>query len=153
MPSEITYVPSRSAVVTLRGIVEALAMTAHEQDLVGGVELGIGVQGVNNLRESLPLSGVASSEAGISLVDETKVHGSLTFRQMVLSALLEPATYIVEARSNSVRLILQEVASDGTVADISRSLGGVEVVGLRCAREKRRGSSQHQLAREHYDLL
>lgn len=73
----MSYVPSRSTVVALSSIVESLAMTTHEQDLVHRVEVGISVQRVHDLDESLPLGGIAGTRTRVRLVYEAKVHCGL----------------------------------------------------------------------------
>ena len=142
--STLTHVPSRSTIVGLSSIVETLAMTTHEQDLVHSVEIGVGVQRVNDLSESLPLSIISSAITRVSLVYEAKVDCSLYCCISFDLVSFETSTYVVKARSNSVRLILQEVASDSTVADVSRALSGVQVLGFRMSRQKRRGDSEQQ---------
>lgn len=109
-------------------------MTAHEQDLVHGVETRISVQRVHYLSESLPLSGISGAGTRVRLVDEAKVDGSL--HHHVRNALPRPegATYVVKARSNSIRFILKEVAGNSAVLDISRALGRVQVLGFRLSR-------------------
>ena len=43
MEVELPYVPRRSAVVALSGVVESLAVTAHEKDFVDGVVVRFGI--------------------------------------------------------------------------------------------------------------
>lgn len=119
-------------------------MAAHEQDLVHCIKVRIGVQGVHDLSESLPLSRISSPRARVGLVDEAKVDGSLhRCVRFVPSKKPEGATYVVKARSNSIRLILQEIACDSAVLDISRALGGrVQILSLRLSRKKRRGDGK-----------
>lgn len=69
----VTYVPGGSAIVALCRIMKALTMAAHEENLVDSVELGIGVQRIDDLGKSLPLSGIASSGARVGLVDEAEI--------------------------------------------------------------------------------
>jgi hypothetical protein len=63
-------------------------------------------------------------------------------------------TYVVEARSHSIRFILQEVTSDGFVADAARS-GGVrtERSGFRRRREEGRGHDERQAVVQHLALV
>lgn len=58
-------------------------------------------------------------------------------------------THVVEARSNSVGLILKEIASHSAVADISRPTGRVEVLCLSCARKQRCRSGEGKDVRRH----
>jgi hypothetical protein len=63
-------------------------------------------------------------------------------------------TYVVEARSHSVRLVLQEVTSDSFVADAARSSGvGNERSRFRRRREEGRGSDDRQTVRQHLALV
>jgi hypothetical protein len=73
----MSYVPSRSTIVALSSIVEALPMTAHEQDLVHGIKVRISVQRIHDLSESLPLSSVPGAIARVGLVYEAKIDRSL----------------------------------------------------------------------------
>lgn len=73
----LTYVPSWCAIVALSSIMETLSMTAHKQDLVHRIKVGISVQRVHDLSESLPLSSISGARTRVRLVDETKVDGSL----------------------------------------------------------------------------
>ena len=73
----MTYVPSRGTIVRLGGVVVAFAVAAHEQDLIHGVEVRVGVQRVHDLSESLPLSSVAGARTRVCLVYEAKVDSSL----------------------------------------------------------------------------
>lgn len=140
----MSYVPSRSAVVALGGIVESLAMTTHEQDFVHRIKIGISIQGVHYLDETLPLGGIADTRARVCLVYEPKVDCGLDGRIRSVPIAAKKVTYVVKSRSNSVRLILKKVAGDSTVADISRSLGCVEVLGFRRPREERSSSSSQR---------
>jgi hypothetical protein len=125
-----TYVPSGSTIVALSGIVETLAVTAHKQDLVHGIEVRISVQRVHDLSESLPLSSVPGARTRVCLVDKAKVDSGLHHYVRCVLFRPEGATYVVKARSNSIRLILQEVASDSGVLDVSRTLGRVKVLSF-----------------------
>lgn len=55
----------------------SLAVATHEKDLVHGVKVGIGIQGVHDLSESLPLGCVARFKARVRLIEKAKVDGSL----------------------------------------------------------------------------
>jgi len=54
----LPHIPRWSAVVALSGIVESLAVTAHEKHFVHGVGFGISVEGVDHFGELLPLGRV-----------------------------------------------------------------------------------------------
>ena len=110
-------------------------MTTHEQDLVHSIKIRISVQGIHDLSEPLPLSSISGARSRVRLIDEAKVDGSLY--RIVRYTLPRPegATYVVKARSNSIRFILKEVAGNSAVLDISRALGGrVQVLGFRLSR-------------------
>lgn len=109
-------------------------MAAHEQDLIHSIKVRISVQGIHDLSESLPLSSVSDARTRVSLVYEAKVDGSL--HRIVRYTLPRPegATYVVKARSNSIRFILKEVAGNSAVLDISRALGRIQVLGIRLSR-------------------
>jgi hypothetical protein len=51
----LPHVPRWSAVIAFSGIVESLAMTAHEKHFVHGVGALIGVEGFYHFGELLPL--------------------------------------------------------------------------------------------------
>ena len=120
-------------------------MTAHEQDLVHSVEVRISVQRVHDLSESLPLRSVCSARTRVRLVDETKVDGSLHHHVRFVLPIPKEATYVVKARSNSIRLILQEIASNSAVLDVPRALvGRVQVLSFGLSRKKRGGDGEDQ---------
>lgn len=77
------YVPCGSAVVTLGHVVVSLAMTSHEQHLVLRVLIGIAIQGVHIMLETLPLRlvfiAVEMVISGVCSIDETKIRRSLQF--------------------------------------------------------------------------
>ena len=93
----LTYVPRRGTIVGLSGIVEALTMAAHEQDLVHSIEIRVRVQRVHDLSESLPLSSVSSAITRVSLVYEAKVDCSLHRNVSCILARFAKSTYVVEA--------------------------------------------------------
>lgn len=149
----MTYVPSRSAIVALSSIVETLSMPTHEQDLVHSIKVRIRVQRIHDLSEPLPLSSIPGARARVRLVDEAKIVGSLHHHVNFVLLRPEGATYVVKARSNSIRLILQEIAGDSAVLDISRALSGVQVLGLRLSGKKRRGDGKDQACVKHLENL
>jgi hypothetical protein len=53
------------------------------------------------------------------------------------------STYVVKARSHSVRFILQEVTGDGFVADVAR-LGGVGADRSRFGRRREEGRGRDE---------
>lgn len=76
---EETHVPCRSAVVALGGVVVALAVAAHDEDLVSHIAVlaTVVVEVGDPAGEALPLGLVAIAVVrlvgGVSSVDETKV--------------------------------------------------------------------------------
>jgi hypothetical protein len=74
---EQPYIPRWSAVVAFSGIVESLAVTAHEKHFVCGVGVRFGVEGVNHFGELLPLGCVGGVHAWVSLVEQAEVDGRL----------------------------------------------------------------------------
>jgi hypothetical protein len=93
----LTYVPSWSTIVALSSIVETLAMTAHKQDLVNSVEVGVGVQRVHDLSEPLPLSNIPSARTRVRLIYEAKVDRSLHGLVSSILVRFEISTYVVKA--------------------------------------------------------
>jgi hypothetical protein len=93
----LSYVPCWSAVVALSSIVEAFTVATHEQDLVHSVELGVGIQRVHSLSESLPLGGIAHSGARVCLVDKAKVDCGLRFRIRSVPRLFDTVAYVVKS--------------------------------------------------------
>lgn len=77
--TELPHIPRRSAVVALSGIVESLAVAAHEEDFVGGIEVRFGVERFHHFGELLPLGRVACVHAWVRLVDQAEVDGCLWF--------------------------------------------------------------------------
>jgi hypothetical protein len=74
---ELPYIPRWSAVVALSGIVESLAVTAHEKHFVDGVGVHIGVEEVDHFGELLPLGCVGGVHAWVRLVEQAEVEGCL----------------------------------------------------------------------------
>ena len=77
--TELPYIPRWSAVVAFSGIVESLAVAAHEEDFVGGIEVRFGVERFHHFGELLPLGRVACVHAWVRLVDQAEVDGCLWF--------------------------------------------------------------------------
>ena len=57
--TELPHIPRWSAVVALSGIVESLAVAAHEEDFVGSVEVRLRIEIFHQFGELLPLGRVA----------------------------------------------------------------------------------------------
>jgi hypothetical protein len=93
----LSYVPSWSAVVALSSIVKAFTMTTHKQDFVHSVQVGVGVQRIHDLSESLPLGSIACPGARIRLVDKAEVDCGLRFRIRSVPVLFEKVTYVVKS--------------------------------------------------------
>jgi hypothetical protein len=73
----LSHIPRRGAVVALSGIVESLAVTAHEEDFVDGVVFRFGVEGFHHFGELLPLGCVGRVHAWVRLVEQAEVDGCL----------------------------------------------------------------------------
>lgn len=93
----MSYVPSRSTIVALSGIVESLAMTAHEQDFVHRIQISVSIQRVHDLSESLPLGGVAGTRSRVGLVYEPKVDCGLDGRIRSVPTMSKTVTYVVKS--------------------------------------------------------
>ncbi len=98
----MTNVPCWGAVEGLSGVVIALAMTTHIEDLVLDISTALAVQAEDFMLEALPLGfpmfGVVLGVSVVCPVDETKICGRLGLMSIDSFQMELLQTYIVERR-------------------------------------------------------